>query len=327
MAIFPMTRLRRLRANPGIRKLVRETQVTTQNLVMPIFIRPGKKQKREIKTMPGIFQLSPDLALKECEQLLKSGISSVLLFGIPESKDAMAHSGYAEDGIVQQSLKLIKSELPEMLLICDVCMCDYTDHGHCGVVKEENGQKIIANDPSLEILSHIAGSFARAGADVIAPSDMMDGRVQVIRDELDAAGFKHLPIMSYAVKYASSFYGPFREALENQPKFGDRKSYQMDPANSREAILEAKQDLAEAADILMVKPALPYLDIISKLREQFSVPLAAYQVSGEYSMIKFAAKHGAGNEETMVMESWTAIKRAGADIIISYFARDYAKSL
>ncbi len=327
MAVFPITRLRRLRENPKVRQLVRETRVSVEDLVMPIFIFPGKKQKRSIKSMPGIFQLSPDLALKECENLLKIGISAVLLFGIPASKDPNATSGYAEDGVIQQTLQLIKKKLPEMLLICDVCLCDYTDHGHCGIVREEAGKKFIDNDPSLEVLSHIAGSMARAGADVIAPSDMMDGRVQVIRDELDAAGFKHLPILSYAVKYASSFYGPFREALQNQPAFGDRKSYQMDPANSREALLEAEQDIAEGADILMVKPALPYLDVLTKLRQEFSVPLAAYQVSGEYSMIKLAAQHGIGEGRSMVLESWTAMKRAGADIIVSYFARDYGKYL
>ena len=327
MAQFPTIRPRRLRETPSIRRLVRETHLHPGNLVMPLFVRPGKDIRKPIALMPGIEQLSPDLALRECESILKAGVGSVLLFGIPTKKDEQATWGAREDGVVQQTISLIKKKLPELLVIADICLCDYSDHGHCGVVVEEHGKKVIDNDSTLEILSKIAGSMARAGADMVAPSDMMDGRVQKIRDELDAAGFKQLPIMSYAVKYASAFYGPFRDALESTPKFGDRKSYQMDPANFREAIREAEQDLEEGADILMVKPALTSLDVIHALRERFAVPLAAYQVSGEYASIKFSAQHKVFDEKTAVLESWTAIRRAGADILISYFAKEYAKFL
>ena len=327
MAHFPTVRPRRLRENPAIRDLVREVRVHPENLVMPIFVRPGKKERRAIATMPGIAQLSPDEALRECEAIAKAGVKSVLLFGIPEGKDAVASWGSREDGVVQQALTAIKKEIPELLLIADVCLCDYTDHGHCGLVQEDGDLRLIENDSTLEVLSKIAGSMARAGADIIAPSDMMDGRVQRIRDELDAAGFKHLPILSYAVKYASSFYGPFREALDSAPKFGDRKSYQMDPANFHEALREARQDLEEGADMLMVKPALTSLDVLRAWRERFDVPLAAYQVSGEYAAIKFAAQHGAIDESAAVLETWTVLKRAGADILISYFAKEYAPLL
>ncbi len=327
MALFPTVRLRRLRENPLVRDLVREVRVHPSSLVMPLFIKAGKKERQAIAAMPGVFRFSPDEALKECEALVKSGIRSVLLFGIPETKDAVASSGRGESGVVQQALRLIKKEIPELLLIADVCLCDYTDHGHCGIVQKEGEHFRIDNDATLEVLSQIAGSMARAGADLIAPSDMMDGRIQKIRDELDAAGFKHLPILSYAVKYASAFYGPFREALDNAPRFGDRRGYQMDPGNYREAFREAEQDLEEGADILMVKPALSSLDILRGLRERFDVPLAAYQVSGEYAAIKFAAQAGAIDERAAVLETWTALKRAGADILISYFARDYAKEL
>jgi len=327
MALFPTVRLRRLRENPLVRDLVREVRVHPSSLVMPLFVKSGKKERKAIASMPGIFQFSPDEALKECEALVKSGIRSALLFGIPESKDAVASSGRGENGVVQQALSLIKKELPELLLIADVCLCDYTDHGHCGLVQEEGGQRRVDNDSTLEVLSQIAGSMARAGADLIAPSDMMDGRIQRIRDELDAAGFKHLPILSYAVKYASAFYGPFREALDNAPRFGDRRSYQMDVGNSREAFREAEQDLEEGADILMVKPALSSLDILRGLRERFDVPLAAYQVSGEYAAIKFAGQAGAIDERAAVLETWTALKRAGADILITYFAKDYVGEL
>jgi porphobilinogen synthase len=306
---------------------VQETTIVPQNLVMPLFVVEGKKQRRPIRSMPGIERLSADEMLKEGEALLEAGVRSVLLFGVSEEKDALASAGYREDGVVQQAIGLLKKNLPELLTIADVCLCDYTDHGHCGLVQEVRGKKIIDNDSSLEVLSKIAGSLARAGADMVAPSDMMDGRVAAIRDELDAAGFKHLPILSYAVKYASSFYGPFREALGSAPKFGDRRGYQMDPANVREAIREARQDLEEGADILMVKPALPYLDVVKALREEFPVPLATFQVSGEYAAIKFAAAAGAFEEKAVVLESWTAMKRAGADILITYFAKEYARSL
>jgi len=327
MAKFPIIRPRRLREDPRIRRLVSETRVHPDQLVMPLFIREGKELRRPINAMPGVDQLSPDQALKEGEALLKSGVRSVLLFGVSEEKDAIASAGYREDGVVQKAIGLFKKRLPEMLLIADVCLCDYTDHGHCGLVQDKAGEKTVDNDSTLEVLSKIAGSLARAGADIIAPSDMMDGRVAKIRDELDAAGFKHLPILSYAVKYASAFYGPFREALDSTPQFGDRKGYQMDPANAREAIREAAQDIEEGADILMVKPAMAYLDILKSLRDHFTVPLAAFQVSGEYSAIKIAAAKGVLDERAAVMETWTAMKRAGADIIISYFAGEYAKDL
>jgi porphobilinogen synthase len=327
MAKFPIVRPRRLRENPILRELVQETRLSPKDLVMPLFVRPGKKLKTPIASMPGMAQLSPDQAVRESETLLKQGVRAVLLFGITEEKDAVASAGSSETGPVQQAIALLKKELPELLLMADVCLCDYTDHGHCGLVVEREGSKVIDNDSSLEVLSRIAGSLARSGADVLAPSDMMDGRVSAIRDELDAAGFKHLPIMSYAVKYASAFYGPFREALESAPQFGDRRSYQMDPANLREALKEAEQDLEEGADILMVKPALPYLDVIKTLRDEFPVPLAAYQVSGEYTALKLAAQAGAFEEKAVVLETWLAMKRAGADIIISYFARDFAEIL
>lgn len=327
MAQFPSVRPRRLRDKPAIRELVRETRVHPSNLVMPVFVRPGKKERKAIAAMPGIFQLSPDEVLKECEAVLKVGVKSLLLFGIPEAKDAQGSWGYREDGVVQSALRLAKKEFPELLLVADVCLCDYTDHGHCGIVQEDGATPWVDNDATLEVLSKIAGSMARAGADVIAPSDMMDGRVQKIRDELDAAGFKQLPILSYAVKYASALYGPFREALESAPKFGDRRGYQMDPANFREAFREAEQDLEEGADILMVKPAMTSLDVIRSLRDRYDVPLAAYQVSGEYSAIKFAAQQGVIDEAAAVMETWTVLKRAGADILVTYFARDYASRL
>jgi len=327
MANFPTIRPRRLRENPAIRDLVRETRVHPSNLVMPLFVRSGKKERRPIAAMPGISQFSPDEALRECEAIAKAGVKSVLLFGIPAEKDPLGSSGYRDDGVVQQALRGIKKEIPELLAIADICLCDYTDHGHCGVVMDGGRQPLIDNDATLEVLSKIAGSMARAGADLVAPSDMMDGRVQKIRDELDAAGFKHLPILSYAVKYASSFYGPFREALDSAPKFGDRRSYQMDPANFHEALREAEQDLEEGADILMVKPALTSLDVLRALRERFDCPLAAYQVSGEYASIKFAAQAGVIDEKAAVLETWTVLKRAGADILISYFAKDYANLL
>ena len=327
MAVFPVARSRRLREKPAIRQLVRETRVDPSNLVMPFFVRSGKKLRKPIKTLPGLAQLSADELIRDCERLLKGGVSSVLLFGIPEKKDALASDAVSKKGVIAQAIALLKKNLPELLVIADVCLCDYTDHGHCGVVQGEGKNRLIDNDSSLEVLSRIAGNYARAGADIIAPSDMMDGRVGKIRDELDAAGFKQLPILSYAVKYASSWYGPFREALESAPKFGDRKSYQMDYANRREAIREAVQDIEEGADLLMVKPAGGYLDILRDLRERVSVPLAAYQVSGEYAAIKFSAERGALDEAAAVVESLTGIKRAGADVIVTYFAQEYAAKL
>ncbi len=328
MVLFPQARPRRLRENPALRSRIQEVRVLPDDLVMPFFVRPGKKERRPLKTLPGLFQLSPDELLREAEALLKQGVGAVMLFGIPEIKDAHAASAYGPQAIIPQALQLLKKELPELLLMADVCLCDYTDHGHCGlVVEQRGGERRIDNDSSLEVLSKIAASYARAGADVIAPSDMMDGRVQAIRDELDAVGFKHLPILSYAVKYASSFYGPFREALESTPQFGDRRSYQMDPANFREAFREASLDIEEGADLLMVKPGLPALDILRQLRDRVDLPLVVYQVSGEYASLRFAAQHGALNEAAAVLETWTAFKRAGANLIVSYFAQEYAKLL
>lgn len=315
-----LQRPRRLRENPNLRRLVRETRLSAEDFIAPLFLKQGLGLKKEIKSMPGVFQLSPDLALKACESLLEQDVGSVLLFGIPEHKDAEASEAYDPKSVVPMSIEMIKKEFPELNVMADVCLCEYTDHGHCGLIKEREGKKVISNDSSLEVLSRIAGTYARAGADVIAPSDMMDGRVAVIRDELDAAGFKHIPIMSYAVKYASQFYGPFRDALESAPEFGDRKSYQMDPGNSREALKEAWLDIDEGADILMVKPALSYLDIISKVKAETDRPLAAYQVSGEYSMIKLAAREGLADENALALETLLSIKRAGADLIISYFS-------
>jgi porphobilinogen synthase len=327
MSPFPIHRPRRLREKESIRNLIRETEVTVQDLVFPLFVTHGHKVRKPVGSMPGIFQLSVDNLAKEAQELVRLKIPAVILFGIPESKDAVGSSGYSEKSVVCQAIRAIKDAAPGLLVIADVCLCEYTDHGHCGVVVREKGEIRVENDATLELLSKMAGVFARAGADMVAPSDMMDGRVQKIRDELDAAGYKETPILSYAVKYASSFYGPFREAAESAPQFGDRRSYQMDPANVREAIREAELDLGEGADILMVKPALPYLDILKTLRERFSVPLAAYQVSGEYSMIKAAAEKGWIEEGRAVLESLISIKRAGADLILTYFAKDAAKLL
>lgn len=328
MSPFPIHRPRRLRENPSIRSLIRETQVEIGDLVYPLFIREGEKKNHPIPSMPGIFQHSLNQIAKEAKEIFKLGIPAVILFGIPKQKDDLASSGYEEGNIIAEAIDCIKQASPDLLVIADVCLCEYTNHGHCGMVgKNEAGQRIIENDSSLELLSRMAGAYARAGADIVAPSDMMDGRVEKIRDELDAAGYKDIPILSYAVKYASAFYGPFRDAAASAPKFGDRKSYQMDPANWREALREAALDLEEGADILMVKPALAYLDVIRMLRDNFEVPLAAYQVSGEYSMIKAAAQKGWIDEKKTVLETLTCIKRAGADFILTYFAKDAAKYL
>src|SRR4030095_3886163 len=298
MSPFPVQRPRRLREKEWIRNLVRENEISVGDLVYPLFVTQGKKIRNPIKSMPGIHQFSVDELVKEAKEVSRLKIPAVILFGIPETKDEFASSGYGEDSVIVQALKALKQAVPELGLIADVCLCEYTDHGHCGVVVKEGKNKFrIDNDASLEILSKMAGAYARAGADIIAPSDMMDGRVLKIRDELDAAGYKDLPILSYAVKYASSFYGPFREAAQSAPRFGDRRSYQMDPANAREASREAALDLEEGADILLVKPALACLDILKTLRENFEAPLAAYQVSGEYSMIKAASGKGWLQEE------------------------------
>jgi porphobilinogen synthase len=303
--------------------MVRETRLDTAALIQPLFIVPGEGVRREVVSMPGVFQLSVDEALRDCTELYRIGVRSVLLFGIPESKDAVGSGAYADDGIVQRALRGIRSEVPEMTLVTDVCLCEYTDHGHCGLLDGET----ILNDPSVELLVRTALSHAEAGADIIAPSDMMDGRIGAIREELDASGFSDRAIMSYAVKYASSFYGPFRDAAGSTPSFGDRRSHQMDPANAREALREARLDLDEGADILMVKPALPYLDIIKTLYDATDVPIAGYQVSGEYSMIHAAAANGWLDLDRAMEESLLSIRRAGASVIISYFARRYAEGL
>jgi porphobilinogen synthase len=324
---FPEYRPRRLRGSPALRALVRETELSARQLVLPLFARGGNKVRQPIGSMPGCFQLSVDELLKECEGAHAAGVPAVLLFGIPEQKDEKASNAYAANGIVQRAVRAIKKEIPELLIITDVCLCEYMNHGHCGLVhKHERGVEI-KNDPTLKLLSRAAASHAEAGADIVAPSDMMDGRVRVIREELDRRGFDRIPIMSYAVKFASAFYGPFREAAESAPQFGDRRSYQMDAANANEALREAALDVAEGADILMVKPALAYLDLIYRVKNEFGYPLAAYAVSAEYSMIKAAAQKGWIDEKAIVMESHLAMRRAGADILITYWAREIARWL
>jgi len=312
---------RRLRMNPGVRALVRENEIRPADLVMPYFVVETDDAgfKKPIGSMPGQFQLSLAELEKQVAQAVKNGLTSVLLFGIPKVKDDVGSQAYADEGIVQEAVRRLKDRFPELVVITDVCLCEYTSHGHCGLV-QKGGE--ILNDPTLDLLARSALSHVRAGADMVAPSDMMDGRILAIRETLDDNGFASTPIMSYAVKYASAFYGPFREAAESTPKFGDRKTHQMDPANSREALREAAADLDEGADILMVKPGLPYLDIIRQLRDTFDTPIAAYNVSGEYSMVKAAAQNGWVDEERMVMETMTGFKRAGADIILTYHAED-----
>lgn len=321
--LFPDYRPRRMRMNENLRALIRETHLSLDQLVYPLFVVPGKKVKKAISSMPGCFQFSLDQLKTELKEIKEVGLRSVILFGIPEKKDEIASQAYARDGIVQRAITEIKSLKEDVLIITDVCLCEYMSHGHCGFVSRGK----IDNDATLEILAKTALSHAKAGADLVAPSDMMDGRVAEIRETLDENGFEDIPIMSYAVKYASSFYGPFREAAECAPQFGDRRSYQMDPANSREALREATLDAEEGADILMVKPALPYLDIIARLREEFDLPVAAYQVSGEYAMVKAAGKMGWLDEQPVMMECLLAIRRAGADIIITYYAKDAARLL
>jgi len=321
--LFPEYRPRRLRRTENIRSLVRETHLTVNDLIYPLFICEGKNVKQEIRSMPEVYRFSIDKALEEIKEATQLGIKAVLLFGIPDKKDEVGTSAYIEKGIIQKAVRAIKDNFPELIVITDVCLCEYTSHGHCGIIK--NGE--VDNDLTLEVLAKIAVSHAKAGADIVAPSDMMDGRVERIRSALDEAGFSHVAIMSYAVKYCSAFYGPFREAAESAPKFGDRRSYQMDPANSREALREASLDIEEGADIIMVKPAMPYLDIIKMLRNEFNYPIAAYQVSGEYAMIKAASKLGWLDEEKILWESLISIKRAGADLIITYFAKKIAEKL
>jgi porphobilinogen synthase len=316
-------RPRRLRRTPQLRAMVRETRLAPDDFVYPLFVCEGEGVRREIASMPGCFNLSIDELVKEVEGASRAGVRSVILFGVPDTKDPVGGQAYAEDGITQRAIRALKRETRDVVVIADNCLCEYTDHGHCGVI--EGGE--VLNDPTLELLARTAVSQAEAGADIIAPSNMMDGFVTAIREALDQAGFEQIPIMSYAVKYASGFYGPFREAAQSAPQFGDRRGYQMDPANAREAMREAELDYTEGADILMVKPALPYLDIIRAVRERFDVPVAAYQVSGEYAMIKAAARMGWIDEDRVAVESLTSIKRAGAEIILTYYARALAERL
>ena len=320
---FPVYRPRRLRQSPALRRLVCETRLSVEQLVLPLFARSGRKLRREIDAMPGVFQLSPDEVLREAARAHALGVPAVLLFGIPDTKDAKASGAYAKNGIVQQTVRLLKKELPSLLVITDVCLCEYMEHGHCGVV---HGSKIL-NDPSLKLLAATAASHAEAGADIVAPSDMMDGRVAAIRAALDKSGFIDTPIMSYAAKFASAFYGPFREAAESAPKFGDRRSYQMDAANANEALREVALDINEGSDIVMVKPALAYLDLIHRVKTEFGYPTAAYAVSGEHAMIKAAAAKGWIDERAVTLESLLAMRRAGADILITYAAADAARWL
>jgi len=320
---FPAYRPRRLRKNENFRRMIREIKVSVDDLVYPLFAISGKDVKKPISTMPGNYQMSIDHLVKEVQKAKEAGIPAVLLFGIPEKKDETASGAFIKDGIIQQAVRRIKDRVPDIVVITDVCLCEYTSHGHCGMLEKND----VDNDTTLEVLAETAVSHARAGADMVAPSAMMDGQVGAIREALDEGGYENLPIMAYSAKYASCFYGPFREAAESAPKFGDRKSYQMDPANADEAIREISLDVEEGADIIMVKPALPYLDIIRRAREEFDLPIAAYNVSGEFAMIKAAAKLGWIDGEKAMMESLTSIKRAGADIIITYFAPEAAKLL
>ena len=320
---FPVHRPRRLRRTENLRRMTRETHVRVDDLLMPLFIVPGTRVENPIGSMPGIAQLSVDRAVEECKQIRDLGIPGVILFGIPDEKDAVGSDAYNDNGIIQRALRALKEEVPGLTLITDVCLCEYTDHGHCGLVKGND----VDNDATLELLVKESLSHVRAGADMVAPSDMMDGRVGAIRQALDQQGFPHIPIMAYAAKFASGFYGPFREAAESTPQFGDRRSYQMDPANGDEAIREVALDIEEGADMVMVKPALPYLDIIRRVKEKFDCPLAAYNVSGEYAMLKAAALNGWLDEERVMLEALTSIKRAGADIILTYFAKDAARIL
>ena len=320
---FPMERPRRLRGNEKLRSFIRETHLDLSKVVYPLFVCPGTKMKEEIISMPGNHRWSVDLLVDECREVAALGIPAVILFGVPEKKDEIGSSAYDSQGIVQQATRAIKKALPELLVITDVCICGYTSHGHCGVVKDG----LVENDSSVELLAKTALSQAQAGADIVAPSDMMDGRIGAIRHELDSRGYANVPILAYSAKYASAFYGPFREAADSAPQFGDRKSYQMDPANAREALREIALDVEEGADIVMVKPALPYLDIISAAQFEFNVPIAAYQVSGELALISAASERGWVDRDRIILESLTSIARAGADIILTYFAKDLARLL
>jgi porphobilinogen synthase len=340
---FPVTRLRRLRQNDQLRTLVRETRLTPETFVYPLFVCPGEGVRKEVRSMPGVFNLSVDEAVKTARETAALGVPAVILFGLPETKDEVATGAWAENGIVQQAARAIKREVPKLIIMGDVCLCEYTSHGHCGVVRSGAGAQSlgaavatppaivgdyeILNDPTLELLARASVSLARAGVDIIAPSDMMDGRVAAIRQALDQAGLSNTPILSYAAKFASGFYGPFREAADSAPQFGDRRSYQMDGANLREAMREIEADVEEGADMIMIKPAMPYLDVIAAARDRFDLPLAAYQVSGEYAMIEAAARNNWIDRERVMMESLVSIRRAGASIIVTYYAQEAAKLL
>src|ERR1700761_1877976 len=324
---FPVTRLRRLRRTTAMRSLVRETHLRPSSLIDALFICPGEGVRREVSSMPGVFNLSIDEAVKEVEEASKLGLGGVLLFGLPATKDEEASGAWAADGIVQQALRAFKPAAKKLVLIADVCRCEYTSHGHCGVVRKSGDEYEVENDSSLELIGRTATSLARAGADIVAPSDMMDGRVSVIRDHLDDEGLEHIPILSYASKFASAFYGPFREAADSAPQFGDRRTYQMDGANLREAMREIEQDLGEGADMILMKPAMPYLDVIHAARGRFDVPMGAYQVSGEYAMMQAAFERGWLERERAMLESLISIRRAGADFIVTYFAKEAAKLL
>jgi len=323
MANYPLKRLRRLRYNPLVRDMVRETILTKNDFIYPLFVVPGEKTKNPVKSMPGVFQMSIDTIVEECKEVASLGIPAVILFGIPDHKDEVGSEAYSSNGIIQQAVRAIKANVQNLLVITDVCLCEYTSHGHCGVLQGED----ILNDETVSLLAKEAVSHAEAGADIIAPSDMMDGRIIAIRKALDYKGFTKIPIMSYAAKYASGFYGPFRDAAESTPAFGDRRSHQMDIANTNEAMREVESDIEEGADIVMVKPAGAYLDVIYRVKEKFGLPTAAYQVSGEFAMIKAAEQNGWIDGERVMMESLVAIKRAGADMILTYFAKDAAKYL
>jgi len=320
---YPLYRPRRLRVSETIRRMVRETRLSADGLVLPFFVVHGRAVRREVASMPGVFQLSVDELVRDAKEATALGIPAVLLFGLPAAKDAVGSEAYARDGIVQQAVRALKDSISDLAVITDVCLCEYTSHGHCGVV--ERGR--VKNDPTLELLARTALSHAEAGADLVAPSDMMDGRVGAIREALDEAGYEEVSILAYAAKYASGFYGPFREAAESAPQFGDRRAYQMDPANAEEALREVALDLDEGADLVMVKPALPYLDVLWRVKSEFGVPVAAYSVSGEYAMLKAAARLGWLEEERVMIETLTAIKRAGADLIVTYYAREVARLL
>ncbi|VAX17904.1 Porphobilinogen synthase [hydrothermal vent metagenome] len=323
MAEYPTVRLRRLRHNPIVRDMIRETHLRKSDLIYPLFVAPGSSVKNEVHSMPGVFQMSIDVLVEECKEIVSLGIPAIILFGIPEHKDDVGSEAYDDNGIIQRAVRAIKKEVKDLVVITDVCLCEYTSHGHCGLLRDGE----ILNDETVELLVKEAVSHAKAGADMIAPSDMMDGRVAAIRQGLDENSFSKIPIMSYAVKYSSGYYGPFRDAADSAPSFGDRRSHQMDEANSDEAIREAESDILEGADIIMVKPAGPYMDIIRRIKDEFNIPLAAYQVSGEYSMIKAGGKLDWIDEQRVMLESLLGIKRAGADMILTYFAKDVAKLL